>query len=242
MTRDIMTDWIRFPKAPVALAHLSPVAKGQDRHVYYAEAYPDLLFKAPQPLSVALNLPEGTKPRLTFHDLRNFRRLALILAPKTLQRPFYKESSVYLGTRLRGAGGDDLPISNLFGFCDSDLGPVMAVERIACPGQLLGTTLRQIVSKGEMTPERIELLNIFAAQMFTFRVIAGDMTAANIVLGHRNGKERFVLIDGFGDIHAIPIRSAWWRLNQIALTRSFTKMAGRIGLPFDPETRRFSPA
>lgn len=235
-------NWIRFPKAPVALAYLTPIAKGQDRYVYYSEEYPDLLFKAPQPLSVALSLPKGAKPKLRRSDFANFRRLMLILAPSSLNRPFYKEMTVYLNTRLGGAQDTDLPISNLYGFCDSDLGPVMAVERISVPGQLVGATLRAIVDKGEMTDARIALLNQFTERMFRFKVIAGDMTAANIVLGQRDGQEQFVLIDGFGDIHAVQIRSASQRLNRIAMTRSFAKMGRRIGVPFDPETRRFGPA
>ena len=49
-----------------------------------------------------------------------------------------------------------------------------------------------------------------------------------------------MLIDGFGDIHAIPFRSASARLNRIAMIRSFHKMAGRIGLSFDEVQLRFS--
>ena len=136
----------------------------------------------------------------------------------------------------------DLPIPNLYGFCDSDIGPVLAVERITRPGEALGRTLKSIAAEESLSPDMIALLDQFAERMFRHRIVAGDMTAANIVLGQRGDALQFVLIDGFGDIHAVPFRSASTRLNRIAMIRSFRKMAGRIGLEFDPARLRFSPA
>ncbi len=136
----------------------------------------------------------------------------------------------------------DLPIPNLYGFCDSDIGPVLAVERITLPGTPLGQTLKSIAAQGPLGHDHITLLDQFAARMFAQQIVAGDMTAANIVLGQRGDAAQFVLIDGFGDIHAIPLRSASRRLNRIAMIRSFTKMAGRIGLGFDADRLRFRPA
>lgn len=243
MKRPAAADAVRaiaFPHAPLALAGREPVAKGQDRFVYFSEDFPDLLFKAPQPLSTALRLAPGEKVSLTIADLANFRRLTLKIAPGTLHRPFHKEMSCYLRTRLRGAETAELPISNLFGFCDSDIGPVMAVERVALPGEMLGATLRRIISEGQFDPEKLALLNQFTDRMFRYNVIAGDMTAANIVFGQRDGVAQFVLIDGFGDIHAIPIRSLSWRLNRIALVRSFQKLARRNGLHFDDNRLAFN--
>ena len=231
-----------FPAAPLALAQLTPVANGQDRLVYDHPDYPDLLFKAPKSLHAALRLSEGAPIRVALADLGNFRRLMLKLAPKTLWHPFFKESDCYLTARLRGVETDDLPIPNLYGFCDSDIGPVLAVERITLPGQRLGQTLKSIADKGPLPPDRITLLDQFADRMFRHQIVAGDMTAANIVLGQRGEAAQFVLIDGFGDIHAIPLRSASARLNRIAIIRSFRKMAGRIGLDFDPAQLRFSRA
>ncbi len=72
---------IAFPKAPLQLAALSPVANGQDRLVYDHPAYPDLLFKAPKSLHAALGLPAGAPIRLATPDLPNFLPLMLKLAP-----------------------------------------------------------------------------------------------------------------------------------------------------------------
>ncbi|MEH6750022.1 MAG: YrbL family protein [Paracoccaceae bacterium] len=231
-----------FPAAPLALAARGPVANGQDRLVYDHPDFPDLLFKAPKSLHAALGLPEGAAIRLTLADLRNFRRLMLKLAPRTLWHPFFKESDCYHSARLSGTPTDDLPIPNLYGFCDSDIGPVLAVERIALPGEALGRTLKSMAAAGPLDAQTIALLDQFAARMFAQGIVAGDMTAANIALGQRGGQPQLVLIDGFGDIHAIPFRSASTRLNRIALIRSFHKMAGRIGLRFDENTLRFSRA
>jgi hypothetical protein len=233
---------LAFPATSLRLAHLTPVANGQDRLVYDHPDYPALLFKAPKSLPTALNLPAGATIRLQPGDLRNFRRLMLKLAPRTLWHPFFKESDCYLKARLAGTATDDLPIPNLYGFCDSDIGPVLAVERITLPGEALGRTLKSHAAAGPLPAPLIALLDQFAARMFGQGIVAGDMTAANIVLGQRGDALQWVLIDGFGDIHAIPLRSASARLNRIAMIRSFRKMAGRIGLRFDETRLRFSPA
>ena len=86
------------------------------------------------------------------------------------------------------------------------------------------------------------LLDQFADRMCRHGIVAGDMTAANIARGQRGGVDQCVLLDGFGDIHASPFRSASARLNRIAMIRSFHKMAGRIGLGFDEARLRFSAA
>jgi hypothetical protein len=242
MTNQQTSPNMKFPAVPLALAAMAPVANGQDRVVYDHPAYPDLLFKAPKTLQAALRLPDGAPIKLALSDLRNFRRLMLKLAPSSLWHPFFKESECYLATRLRGVETRDLPIPNLYGFCDSDIGPVLAVERITLPGDRLGRTLKSIVADGPLPPDMMELLDQFADRMFRHQIVAGDMTAANIVLGQRGDAVQFVLIDGFGDIHAVPFRSASARLNRIAMIRSFRKMAGRIGLGFDPVQLRFTRA
>lgn len=239
MTQPQASPDMLFPAAPLALSALAPVANGQDRVVYDHPAYPDLLFKAPKTLQAALRLPDGAPVKVTLSDLRNFRRLMLKLAPSSLWHPFFKESECYLAARLRGVETSVLPIPNLYGFCDSDIGPVLAVERITLPGDRLGRTLKSIVADGPLSDDLIDLLDQFADRMFRHQIVAGDMTAANIVLGQRGDAVQWVLIDGFGDIHAVPFRSASTRLNRIAMIRSFRKMAGRIGLGFDPVQLRF---
>ncbi len=242
MSRPSSPPAMQFPGGPLELATLTPVANGQDRLVYDHPAYPALLFKAPKPLYAALNQSADAPVRLSLSDLGNFRRFMLKLAPQTLWHPFFKESDCYLLARLRGVETHDLPIPNLYGFCDSDIGPVLAVERITRPGERLGRTLKSIAAEGPLCADMIALLDQFADRMFRHGIVAGDMTAANIVLGQRGDGLQFVLIDGFGDIHAIAFRSASARLNRIAMIRSFRKMAGRIGLQFDPARLRFSRA
>jgi hypothetical protein len=232
---------IAFPVAPLKLKQLTPVANGQARLVYYTQDYPDLLFKTPKSLHAALGLPDGTDIRVSLSDLHSFRRLTLKLAPRTLWFPFIKEFDCYLRAKLNGTPTVMLPISNLYGFCDSDIGPVLAVERITTPGKMLGKTLKSIADAAPLEIGMIELLDVFAARMFDQGIVAGDMTAANIVLGQRDQTQQFVLIDGFGDIHAIPFRSASARLNRMAMIRSFRRMAGRINLAFDEKKLCFSP-
>jgi hypothetical protein len=233
---------IDFPATPLDLAQRRPVANGKVRFIYDHPDFPQLLFKAPKSIHAALGLPEGAPIQLACQDLRSFRRLMLKLKPQTLWHPFVKEQDCYLKARLGGTPLCALPIPNLYGFCDSDIGPVLAVERISLPGEALGRTLKHIADSGPLEPAMIALLDDFALSMVSHGIVAGDMTAVNIVMGQRGPQRQLVLIDGFGDIHAIPFRSASARLNKRALMRSFHKMAGRIGLRFDPHSLRFSPA
>ena len=68
--------------------------------------------------------------------------------------------------------------------------------------------------------------------MLELNVRASDVTASNIVFGRKitNNKKGAFLVDGFGDIHAIPIRSMSKKANQIALEKSFHRLAKKTNL------------
>lgn len=231
---------LTFPATPLALAHLLPVAEGRDRKVYFCESFPQILFKSPKSLHSVLNIDEGTKPKLAMADLRNFRSLILKLAPSTLWHPFRKENECYFNARIRSTSIADLPIPAIYGFFDSDMGPVLAVERIALNNELLGSTFSTLSQTKPVGFELVNLLNIFAERMFRHEIIAGDMNMNNIVLGERGGEKQLILIDGFGDIKPIPIRSASPSVNRRYLIRSFRKIARRTDLEFDSKDLKFS--
>jgi hypothetical protein len=60
-------------------------------------------------------------------------------------------------------------------------------------------------------------------------VIVGDMHAWNIVYGSDSrGGERFVMIDGFGEKHAIPLSSMSRAMNRYRTKRVFARMLVRL--------------
>lgn len=240
MIDTVASQFLTFPAAPLALAHLRPVAEGRDRKVFFCESFPHVLFKSPKRLHSVLNIDEGTKARLSMADLWNLRSLILKLAPSTLWHPFRKESECYFNVRIQSTSLSDLPIPAIYGLFDSDLGPVLAVERITLDNDLMGPTFSTLTQSKPINFELINLLNNFAERMFRHEIIAGDMNMNNIVLGERNGEKQLVLVDGFGDIKALPIRSFSSLINHHYLIRSFQRIAQRSDIKFDSKELKFS--
>ena len=82
------------------------------------------------------------------------------------------------------------------------------------------------------------LLNEFIDTLFSLNVNVPDLSSENIVFDEV--RNRFVLIDGYGDKTLIPIRE-WCRpLNQKRLFSRFSEMTGAGYLKWDPHLRKFS--
>ena len=82
-------------------------------------------------------------------------------------------------------------------------------------------------------------------QGFTEKVAASDLNAKNFVIGHRHsngnlGARECVLVDGFGDIHAIPMRSFSKWTNRIGLDDSRARLARNMKLYWDADTRQIT--
>ena len=71
------------------------------------------------------------------------------------------------------------------------------------------------------------------------------MNPNNFVFGQRDngtgpGPEECGLVDGFGDIHAIPVRSMARWSNRMGLDDSCKRLAHNAGLRWDPKARQFA--
>ncbi|MCK0096146.1 PhoP regulatory network YrbL family protein [Yoonia sp. F2084L] len=136
------------------------------------------------------------------------------------------------------------PISHMYGFVQTNLG-LACLSDAVLDNDALGTTLKSKSAAGPLTSEDLALLNDTIARLYRYDVRAGDMTARNFVFGHRQiggvqGPRECVLVDGFGDIHAIPVRS-WGRFfNRFGLDDGCKRLAHRTGLTWDPTSRQFS--
>jgi hypothetical protein len=72
-------------------------------------------------------------------------------------------------------------------------------------------------------------LAAFLHALLACNVIVGDMHAWNIVYGSDSrGGQRFVMIDGFGEKHAIPLSSMSRTMNRYRTKRVFARMLVRL--------------
>lgn len=210
------------------LAEAAPIASGQQRDVYPVPAQPDMVVKVvrdPRPPS----------------SERFIKRMVRTIAPDTRFRVFLIDAFLEMKVAARlGANGPESPLPKCFGIVATDLGPGVLVERIADADGALAPRLVEVHRRNGLDDEVLALLNVFASRLYALDIVAGDLHEGNLVLGWRNGEKRLFLIDGFGDRHAIPVRTWSRRLNARSLSRRFANMARRMDLEWHPDERRFT--
>jgi len=136
------------------------------------------------------------------------------------------------------------PISHMYGFVETNLGLACLTDAVLDQHNL-GETLKSKTADQPLSAANLALLNDTIERLYRYDIRAGDMTARNFVFGHRMiggvlGARECVLVDGFGDIHAIPIRS-WGRFfNRFGLDDSCQRLAHRTGLTWNSRTRQFT--
>ncbi len=218
---------VHLPGGQVCLGDLAPVAMGQDRAVYLHPDYPDVLFKV-------LRNPTGRRMP------RTFRGITQRLFPSVRYRPIRKEYAAYLALLPKlGDTPGDIPITHLFGFCRTDLGAATLVERIGDAAHPVGQSLKSMRTGGTFDAALVPLLNDFADRLLRWQVRTTDMTMQNIVLGERAGLRQFVLVDGIGDVFAIPIRTWSKTAMRIGQGQSLAAIARKLGLGWDARAHRF---
>ncbi|MFQ1699499.1 YrbL family protein [Loktanella agnita] len=177
---------------------------------------------------------------------RNFNGVMDRWFPSTRLRQIRKEYTEYLRVMLKHPEPEfHAPMSHMFGFVSTNMGLGCLTERVMTPDGQLGETLGAKVKKGTLTDEQLSLLNDTVARLFTHNIRASDMNPKNFVFGQRDngsgpGPEECVLVDGFGDIHAIPVRSIGKWSNRLGLNDSCKRLAQNTGLIWDAATREFS--
>lgn len=211
------------------------VATGVQRAVYLHPLDPTKLIKVLRPATL---MPKRN----------NFNGIMDRLLPGTRLRQIRKEYGEYLRIMLRNTDpGFHTPIAHMFGFTPTDKGLGCVTERVMQPDGAIGETLGALVRDGRLTQAHIDLLNNTIARIYAYDIRASDMNPDNFVFGHRDngtgpGDEECVLVDGFGDIHAIPVRSMARWSNRLGLDDSCIRLARNTGLIWDKKARTFSLA
>mgnify|MGYP000218131156 CR=1 FL=1 len=216
--------------------NLSPgnlVASGVQRAVYFHPSDPTKLIKV---LKRSIEMPRR----------RNFNGFMDRWLPSTRLRQIRKEYNEYLRIMLcHPEPGFHAPIAHMFGFVTTSLGLGCLTESVLNADGTLGQTLGAKVKDESLTDHDIVLLNDTIARIFANNIRASDMNPNNFVFGHRDngdgpGAKECVLVDGFGDIHAIPVRSMAKWSNRIGLNDSCERLARNTKLVWHKSTRQFS--
>lgn len=218
----------RWRGAVLRVSDHKPLAKGSERAVY---PHP---FRTDKVIKVVLRA-QMMRPNL------GLRRILLSLAPATHGRGMRKEWVEY--QRLRDHPQGDLPIASVDGWVETDLGRGLVTEKVSDADGRLAPSLKTLNAKAELGEAERQLVNDLVSAMYAYGIRAGDITAANIVLGYRPGSDtrQAVLIDGLGDIHAVPVRSMSRWTNALGLDDSFRRAARRLPWHWDGKARQFKP-
>ncbi len=219
--------------APIILDPADMVASGVQRAVYLHPHDRTKLIKVLR--------GDADRPKRT-----NFNGVMDRLLPSTRLRQIRKEYQEYLRLMLNHKEASfHSPISHMFGFATTNLGLGCLTERVMEPDGTLGETVGQKAKSGTLTQDDLDLLNDAIKRIYANRIRASDMNAKNFVIGHRDngaglGPRECVLVDGFGDIHAIPVRSLGRWPNKIGLDDSCARLARNLKLKWDPVHRVIS--
>ncbi len=217
----------------LSLGGCRPRANGSHRAIYDVPGSPELIVK------VMLGHTENT-PRNIVKALKYRVRNRWI--PRLRYRFLYREYKSYIDIKLSQHQYDEPPpVAELRGIIQTDIGLGMLFEKVVDrPGGLARTV--SSVWRAGIESHHVDLLNDFVHKLFHWNIKVNDLNADNIVLGHRDGQDCIVIVDGLGDSHLIPVRSWFRSLNHRSLSKRLASMADRLGLVWHADRRQFSRA
>ena len=141
---------------------------------------------------------------------------------------YLRELKEYIAAKAR-APHVDAPIARMIGVVDTDLGLGLISEKVVDADGALAPTLAAVYARSGFTPELDAALAVFRRHLLDANVIVGDMHAWNIVLGSDSrGGPRLVMIDGFGEKHAIPVSSMSRTINRYRTERLLKRMVEQV--------------
>jgi hypothetical protein len=188
----------------------TPVAHGHKRFIFEHPSDPTLLVKVMQP-DVVEERWGSSSTRPWYKTSRRYGQYM------SLRR----ELSEYLAAAVKFPEG--IPVLQRFaGVVDTDYGVGVIVEKLVGRDGELAPTLAKLARRDGVTPELLQKLAQFEEELIKYNIVVGKLHAHNLVLAVREGEERFVVIDGYGETALIPIHTWSTRINT-AHTRSRLK-------------------
>jgi hypothetical protein len=153
---------------------------------------------------------------------------------------YVRELKEYIAARARKPELD-APIAHVVGIVHTDLGLGLVTEKVQAADGGLAPTLASLYERERGFSNAIERgLAKFLDDLLACNVIVGDMHAWNIVYGSDSrGGERFVLIDGFGEKHLIPLASMSHLFNARNTRKLYRRMREQLRrlVPLDSTSR-----
>jgi hypothetical protein len=204
---------------PTPLLHLTEataLATGQLRHIFEDPRDPTQLIKV---------LRADAIERRWGPDAPWYKRLPRVRH----YTGFVRELKEYIATRAR-APERHAPIARMIGLVETDLGLGLVTEKVRGSDGGLAPTLAVLYERERGFSATMERdLARFLDDLLACNVIIGDMHAWNIVYGRDSrGDERFVMIDGFGEKHAIPFTSMSLRVNARNTRKLYLRMREQL--------------
>jgi hypothetical protein len=184
-----------MPTPLIQLAPCTPIAGGNNRHVYAHPADPALLIKIVKPDAYARRSgPEGSWTK------RWLRRYKQYLG-------FLRETQEFLASQL-DEGGRPYWVQTVVGFAETDLGLGFVTRAERDRTGAYARTLAQLIADGAYTAEARQALNRFLDSFLASRVIVTDLGIKNLVYAYSpEHGDHFVLIDGYGEKNFLPLNS-----------------------------------
>ena len=234
-----MTKRPSLTERPKDLINLEPsdkVDEGGERIVFVHPDNPKRLIKVIKP-----------RHKDEFHRW-TFGHLTQRYFPSARWRPTIKQYHEYLRLMLQQDYDPafKLPISHLYGFVKTNLGLGCITERVTDDAGTNAPTLAKLVSGGLLSQSDLNDFNAYVATLYEISVCVGDVGSANFVYGYRHigqagdvsGPE-WVLIDGFGDRFAVPVRTISRTARRLGLDDAFKRKPPVAGLKWIARERRY---
>lgn len=218
-----------FTQQPLVLSGKEPLVKGSHRLLFQLDEHPDLLVKV---------MREKPKKAKTF--IKRLKLILIVWKKHGRFRFLFREYKYYIRTKLiEQERQEPLPISEVRGLIITDIGLGMLTEKVSTKDNELAPSLTTLARTHNLTPY-IPQLNDFVRRMYDWNIVANDINSGNVVLGVRNDQTQFILIDGLGDSHLIPVRTWFPFLNRRSLNKRFRTVAEVCKLEWDSKSRTFS--
>ena len=210
-----------------SLADSTLLAQGSARQVWLHPNCPGQLLKTIHPHKIQ-KYAKKSAWRQVIGDIRH--------GP---YRTFRLEYWYYSRTAYRCVkAGLPNPIAQIGGLISTDRGLAMVCEMITDEAGEVGKTLTALVEDRSLDPAQVRRLNEFIEVIYSLNVSIPDLSGLNIVFD--GVRDRFFIVDGFGDKSKIPLRTWFRSLNHKKLDSKFAKLAVAGYLDWDVNLKRFS--
>lgn len=198
----------------IHLADSAPVASGNNSAVYRHPDEPSILVKVVRPEAVRRQKAHwgflrGRRRR--FFHLKNFMRVL-------------EEQVAYAAAE----GHPSQHLEEVVGLVDTDIGPGLAV-RCETFRNDIAPTIGSLMKSRRLDRSILALLEEFFHWLERSPLVVNELGIDNLVLSDRQpGRLRIVLIDGYGENAAIPLKSWSQSLNRYDKRQKVDKFRARL--------------